>query len=122
MILWKEKGGVDKDSWYNFIEDDLRNIFKKVVRMLFNGIDDKRCDGLYGNLAKSILISDNGDRAKFLPFSIAHSKSVDLDKFQHLIYNIIGLPFGMPQVIDNNSGFNLPYELSHFLFHLDNNF
>ncbi|KAK8616378.1 hypothetical protein V6N13_017930 [Hibiscus sabdariffa] len=120
MSVWKERSSTEK-SWFLYICNDFTRIFRNILRIFFDGLDDGRYADIYGNLDKSVLINIPDGLIRILP-PIAGKKSerdVDLDKLQEFISKIIGLPFDKEQVLDGNE-FDLPYDIFLFLFYLSN--
>ncbi|KAK9030393.1 hypothetical protein V6N11_031820 [Hibiscus sabdariffa] len=120
MHSWRETGLHDENSWFNFVEADIRNLLKNVLRILFNGIDKGTYNDLHADLATNILISNSGEHVKLLPLSVTPNSGVDLDQLRILVSKMIGLPFKLTE-ISKNSRFNLPGELSTLLSLLNNN-
>ncbi|KAL4361661.1 hypothetical protein GQ457_04G008650 [Hibiscus cannabinus] len=120
MTLWKEGSSTEMRSWFGYISSDFTKIFRSVLRILLDGVDDKGYVDIYSNQDKSLLITIPEGLVRFLPPTAGEkSEKLDLDKIQGFMSKIIGLPFDKKHVLDGNE-FDLPYEIFSFLFHLSN--
>ncbi|KAK9003085.1 hypothetical protein V6N11_060655 [Hibiscus sabdariffa] len=120
MVEWKQSGGssTDKGSWLKHIEEDFTRLFRDVLRILYEGIDDNRYDSFWANLEECLVVT--GNCIKLLPMTKDNKRvGVDLDELQKFMSKMIGLPFGLDDVL-SYSDFNMSLEMSSFLFQLSN--